>query len=64
MRESREELNVIRSAKGGPNGDEPEPESEADHFYVCKCGQAVDRRRLGDVFHHLQEEHEPLPPNS
>lgn len=34
---------------------------EVDHFYACdKCGQAVDRRRLGDVIHHEMEEHERL----
>ena len=34
---------------------------EADHFYVCrKCGQAVDMRDLGQVFHHEQETHKPL----
>jgi hypothetical protein len=59
-----DELNVYRSAKGGPAGPEPEPEDEAAHFYVCKCGQAVDRRRLGDVFHHMQEDHQPLPADS
>jgi hypothetical protein len=61
----REELNVLRSAKGGPSGPQPEPENEADHFYVCKaCGQAVDKRRLGDVFHHEEEGHEPIPISS
>jgi len=35
---------------------------EASHFYVCeRCGQAVDYRRLGDVFHHDEPDHEPLP---
>lgn len=40
----------------------PEPESEAEHFYVCDaCGQAVDCRDLGAVFHHEDEGHQPLP---
>lgn len=41
-----------------------EPEDESEHFYTCKkCGQAVDKRRLGDVFHHEEQGHEPLPLN-
>jgi len=39
-----------------------EPADEPQHFYVCKaCGQAVDKRRLGEVFHHEEPGHEPLP---
>ena len=59
----REELNQIRSMRGR---DRPEPvENEADHFYVCKaCGQAVDKRRLGDVFHHEEAGHSPIPADS
>ena len=39
-----------------------EPEDESVHFYVCKaCGQAVDKRNLGDVFHHEEKGHAPLP---
>lgn len=35
---------------------------EADHFIVCAaCGQAIDCRRLGDVFHHEEPGHKPLP---
>jgi hypothetical protein len=57
----REELNAIRSMKGRPDAPELEPSDEAEHFYVCKaCGQAVDKRRLGDVFHHEEAGHEPL----
>jgi hypothetical protein len=38
-----------------------EPEQEAEHFYVCAaCGQAVDMRRLGDVFHHEDDGHLPI----
>lgn len=60
--DDREELNAIRSAKGGPDGLEPEPADEREHFYICKaCGQAVDKRRLGDVFHHEEPGHEPIP---
>ena len=39
----------------------PEPENEADHFIVCaECGQAIDCRNLGDVFHHEEPGHKPL----
>jgi hypothetical protein len=38
-----------------------EPEHEVEHFYVCAaCGQAVDMRRLGDVFHHEDDGHLPI----
>ena len=34
---------------------------EAEHFYVCSdCGQAVDKRDLGEVFHHEEPDHERL----
>ena len=34
---------------------------EHEHFYVCAaCGQAVDKRDLGQVFHHEDAGHEPL----
>ena len=36
--------------------------SEADHFYCCAaCGQAVDMRDLGQVFHHKAPGHALLP---
>ena len=39
-----------------------EPASESEHFYTCKkCGQAVDKRDLGQVFHHEVPNHQPLP---
>lgn len=35
---------------------------EFKHFYFClACGQLVDERRLGDVWHHEEDDHEPLP---
>jgi hypothetical protein len=38
-----------------------EPKDEATYFFVCKnCGQAVDRRDLGQVFHHRVHEHKRL----
>lgn len=41
-----------------------EPADEAEHFYACPaCGQAVDCRDLGAVFHHEEPGHEPLPVN-
>lgn len=56
----RELLNQLRSARIGG-----EPIDEAAHFYTCKaCGQAVDKRRLGDVFHHEIKGHEATRANS
>lgn len=41
-----------------------EPPDEREHFYTCViCGQSVDVRRLGDLLHHLEAGHEPIPPN-
>lgn len=61
----REDLNACRSVKGRWPSVEPEPEEESFHFYVCKaCGQAVDKRRLGDVFHHEGSDHEPIGADS
>jgi hypothetical protein len=40
----------------------PSVTDESEHFYVCAiCGQAVDKRRLGDVLWHEEPEHGPLP---
>jgi activating signal cointegrator 1 len=37
-----------------------DPPNEAEHFYICaECGQAVDMRDLGQVFHHEEPGHEP-----
>lgn len=37
------------------------PKNEIDNFHKCSvCGQMVDRRDLGEVFHHLKPEHEPI----
>jgi hypothetical protein len=34
---------------------------EHEHFYVCAaCGQAVDKRDLGQVFHHEEAGHASL----
>ena len=45
-----------------PETSEPmEVESEIDHFYRCSaCGQSVDMRDLGQVFHHETDRHKPL----
>lgn len=38
-----------------------DPYNELDNFYTCKaCGQSVDMRDLGQVFHHEDEGHEPI----
>lgn len=42
--------------------DVPDVDTEADHFLICPaCGQAVDCRRLGDVLHHDEPGHAPIP---
>ena len=47
---------IIGRRQGG------EPEDERDHFYACPaCGQMVDMRDLGQVFHHEVKGHRPLP---
>lgn len=52
---SREELNAVTAKY-------PEVAGEREHFYLCEhCGQAVDRRRLGDVLYHEAADHQPLP---
>jgi hypothetical protein len=44
-----------------PSTGKPMECAEHDHFYVCQtCGQAVDMRDLGQVFHHEEPGHGPL----
>lgn len=39
-----------------------EPANELEHFIVCpSCGQMIDRRDLGQVIHHDEPGHAPLP---
>lgn len=39
-----------------------EPTDPAENFYICQdCKQAVDRRDLFEVWHHMEEGHKPLP---
>jgi hypothetical protein len=46
---------VVGQRKGG------DPEDERENFYTCAaCGQAVDMRDLGQVFHHEDAGHEPI----
>jgi hypothetical protein len=53
---TRDELNRLNATRR-----EGDPTDEREHFYVCcACGQAVDMRRLGDVFHHEDYGHEPI----
>lgn len=57
-KDEREGFNAHNAIALDPAG------SESDHFYTCsRCGQAVDMRNLGDVFHHEAAEHEPIPVN-
>lgn len=54
---TRDQLNALKSQRVGG-----EPVDESEHFYICaQCGQAVDMRKLGDVFHHEEPDHEPMP---
>lgn len=51
---TRDELNLLECVP-------PKTNDEASHFEICPtCGQAFDCRRLGDVLHHDEPEHEPL----
>ena len=44
-----------------PETGEPIELEEREHFYLCSdCGQAVDARDLGQVFHHEERGHGPL----
>jgi hypothetical protein len=57
MIHDREELNALKAKRLGD-----EPADEAAHFYICKaCGQAVNKRKLGDVFYHEEPGHRPIP---
>lgn len=56
--DSRERLNQLTASS------EDQVRTELDHFLLCPgCGQAIDLRRLGDVFHHDEPGHAPLPVN-
>lgn len=60
-KQRRSGSNGTRDAKGVVAGS-MKGATCCEHFYVCEaCGQAVDMRKLGDVFHHEEPEHEPLP---
>lgn len=38
-----------------------DPENELENFYQCaECGQSVDMRDLGQVFHHEVAGHTPV----
>lgn len=40
----------------------PDLQDEFDHFFSCDgCGQNVDRRELGDLLHHQEPGHLPIP---
>ncbi|RWP90518.1 MAG: hypothetical protein EOR89_33465 [Mesorhizobium sp.] len=52
--------NIGTGYKGKPHAGPVDDESK--HFIYCPvCGQTFDARDLGQVFHHAQPEHEPLP---
>jgi hypothetical protein len=61
---TRDKLNGYPSERGRWPDPDPQPEDETVHYYICKaCGQAVDKRNLGDVFHHEEPGHAPIPLN-
>lgn len=44
-----------------PETIEPLDLPEEEHWYTCNhCGQAVDKRDLAQVFHHEDDDHEPI----
>ena len=46
-------------------GNPDPPEDERENFYICAaCGQAVDKRDLGQVLHHEDEGHVQIDMNS
>ena len=52
----------VKGVRIDPTTHEPmEITSELEHFYTCRsCGQSIDCRDLGQVFHHDGEDHKPL----
>ncbi|WP_254018585.1 hypothetical protein [Mesorhizobium escarrei] len=51
--------NPATGIKGKRHG--PPAKDEAEHFEFCPiCGQAFDKRNLGEVLHHYLPDHEPL----
>lgn len=60
MTDEAEALRAARNAHAGKRV-AGEPTDEREHFYQCAaCGQYVDKRRLGDVFHHEDAGHGPI----
>lgn len=54
----RERLNLLASSTAD------DLDCSMAHFEECpECGQSIDRRRLGDVLHHDDPGHRPLPVN-
>ncbi|MER8767020.1 hypothetical protein [Mesorhizobium sp. M0968] len=52
--------NIATGYEGRPHDGPVEDESK--HFVCCPvCGQTFDARDLGQVFHHAEPQHEPLP---
>jgi hypothetical protein len=63
MSRAKNELAGIKGVRVDRHG-KPIDVDEREHFYVCEdCGQAVDKRDLGEVFHHEEPVHERLPEN-
>jgi len=55
------EATWIFGAPIDPGTGKPIEVDEHEHLYACaECGQAVDMRGLGQVFHHEEAGHAPL----
>ncbi len=61
------EAQALWAARVYPNGAPravtlSDPPDEAGHYGICPaCGQAFDRRELGQVAHHMAPKHQRLP---
>jgi hypothetical protein len=61
---SRKTDNPGTGIKGEKVGGRPD-EDESVHFMICpECGQAIDKRDLGQVAHHMELGHAPLRDNA
>lgn len=53
---------ILRTAGRGQSRGTVSDNSELGHFELCPmCSQAVDRRDIHAVMHHLPVGHKPLP---
>lgn len=52
--------NIATGYKGRPH-DGPVDDASKHFIYCPVCGQTFDARDLGQVFHHAEPVHQPLP---